>query len=186
MTETRKWPFGTDAVQDDPLTALRIPAVTSFRPGWRYVAAYLNTPEPGAPDYLTGPPFASVERPTGREAAMIASFIREYLHHWFRDGYISRLAERPLDVDGGCNTTVFVKYGVDDWGYGRVSWEYGHTFIPGPPRSRGTEYEYAKAPGPLALEQVMDLAHCVASDEPMGRWTRWKAEHPEVFGRPIR
>ena len=178
--KTTDWPFGTDAVQEDPLTALRIPVVGSFRPGWRYVAAYLNT-APDAPDYLAGPPFASVERPTDQEAQMLASFIQEYLHHWFHDGYISRLAKRPLDVDSGCNTTVFVKYSADDWGYGRVSWEYGPTFIPGPPHSRGTQYEYAKAHGPLSLEQVMDLAHCIASDEPMEHWTRWKAAHSDVF-----
>lgn len=178
---TAAWPFGTDAKQDDPLTALRIPVVGSFRPEWRYVAAYLNTAMPGVPDHLAGPPFSSVQRPTDREAAMLASFIREYLEHWFRDGYVVRLAERALDVDSGCNTVVFVKYGDDDWGYGRVSWEYGPTFVPGPPRSRGTQYEYVKTPGSLPLEQVMDLAHTVA-DKPMEHWTRWKAEHPEVFG----
>ncbi|MGW2213230.1 hypothetical protein [Streptomyces sp. NPDC001781] len=182
MGKTKAWPFGTDAVRDDPLTALRVPVVGSFRPGWRYVAAYLNTADPGVPDYLTRPPFASVERPTDREAQMLASYIREYLYHWFREGYISRLAERPLDADSGCNTVVFTKYGEDDWGYGRVSWEYGPTFVPGPPHSRGTRYAHDKHPGPLPLEQVMDLVHTIASDKPMEHWTRWKAEHPEVFG----
>ncbi|QLJ01479.1 hypothetical protein HZZ00_10905 [Streptomyces sp. NEAU-sy36] len=178
---TQAWPFGSDAIQDDPLTALRIPVVGSFRPMWRYVAAYLNTATPDTPDYLTVPPFASMERPTEAEAQMLASFIREYITHWFHEGYQGRLARRPLDVDSGCNTIIFVKYGPDDWGYGRVSWEYGPTFIPGPPRARGTEFDHPKHPGPLSLVQVMDLAHTIC-DEPMERWTRWKADHPEIFG----
>ena len=43
MSDTQAWPFGTEAKRDDPLTALRIPVVSSFNPEWRYVAAYLGT-----------------------------------------------------------------------------------------------------------------------------------------------
>lgn len=182
MTAVTDWPFGTDAIQDDPLTTLRIPVVNSFKPSWRYVAAYLNTAADDAPDYLKGAPFASSERPTDREAQMLVSYLLEHRHYWFgNQGYARKMDARPLDIDSGWNTVVFIKYGADDWGYGRVSWECGPTFIPTPPRARGTEYAHPKHPGPLPLEQVMDLVHTLGSDEPMERWTRWKADHPEVF-----
>ncbi|MGY0062801.1 hypothetical protein ACWY4P_40750 [Streptomyces sp. LZ34] len=169
MTATA-WPF--DADRDDPLTKLRIPVVDSFNPEWRYVAAYLK-PSTGP---LEGPPFGSVERPTDAEARMIASFIEEYLQYFFRESYQRKLAQRPLDVDGGCNTTVFIKYGPDDWGYRRCSWTYGPTFAPGPPGSLSRD-----AVGAMTLEQVMDRTHTVVG-EPMQHWQDWKAQHPDVFG----
>ncbi|MEW2266925.1 hypothetical protein [Streptomyces sp. NPDC047868] len=167
------WPFGTDANENDPLTALRIPVVTSFNPEWKYVAAYI--------DVDTGKySWGSQERPTDAEAAMLASFIEEYKNHWFNQTYKARLLLRPLDVDSGCNTTIFVKYGENDWGYRLCSWEYGPMYVPTKPQSRGTEHEYAKHPGPLGLEQVMDLRHTVV-DEAMPHWLNWKATYPEVF-----
>jgi hypothetical protein len=167
MTETL-WPFGTDAIQDDPLTALRIPVVTSFNPGWKYIAAYI--------DVDTSPySWGSAERPTDREAAMIASFIDEYKNYFFNEWYKAKLLGRPLDVDSGCNTTVFVKYATDDWGYRRCSWMYGPTYVPASPRSPNRDG------GPLSLEQVMDRSHTIG-DEPMGHWLQWKAARPDVFG----
>jgi hypothetical protein len=174
------WPFGTDADENDPLTALRVPAVSSFNPGWKYVAAYLKPAAGDAPDYLTGPPLVSNERPTDREAQMLASFIRGYITRWFNEGYQTKLALRPLDVDSGCKTWVFVKYGPDDWGYRVTTWEYGPTFVPGSPSYR--ERYPDEAAGPLTLGQVMDRVHSIGSDEPMEHWTQWKAAHPKVFG----
>ncbi|MEU2316607.1 hypothetical protein ACFY7X_13520 [Streptomyces althioticus] len=182
MTSTTSWPFGTDAIQNDPLTALRIPVVTSFKPNWCYVAAYLGTSADTGNTFDPPWPFASTERPTGAEAKMLASFIAEHRNYWFgNEGYTRKMDQRPLDVDGGWNTVVFIKYGTDDWGYGRVSWIYGPTFIPTPPSSRGTQYAHAKHPGPLPLEQVMDLVHTLGSDQPMQHWLDWKAAHPDVF-----
>lgn len=177
MTATT-WPFGTDADEHDPLTALRIPVVGSFNPMWKYVAAYLDTVEDG-PDYLKGPPFGSLSRPTDAEAAMLASFIEEYIKHWFNDGYQAKLARRALDVDGGCKTIVFIKYGEDDWGYRVTTWEYGHTFVPPPPSFR-EKYPDEACGGPLSLVQAMDRKHTIG-DEPMPHWSDWKAAHPEVF-----
>lgn len=180
MSETKAWPFGTDAKQDDPLTALRIPVVGSFNPEWRYVAAYLDVD----PNCRFDPPwpFASVERPTDAEAQMLVSFLQEHRHYWFgNEGYARKMDQRPLDIDSGWNTTVFIKYGADDWGYRRCSWIYGPTFVPTAPTARGTEYAHAKHPGPLPLEQVMDLTHTIGN-EPMQRWQQWKADHPDVFG----
>lgn len=176
---TTTWPFGTDAIQDDPLTALRIPVVTGFNPTWRYVAAYLNVVEDG-PDYLKGPPFGSLERPTDTEAAMLASFLQEHRHYWFNNqGYARKMDQRPLDIDSGWNTTIFIKYAEADWGYRRVSWTYGPTFVPGPPSYR-ERYPKEAGPDPLTLEKVMDRFHAWG-DEPSPRWQQWKADHPEVF-----
>ncbi|MFJ4624239.1 hypothetical protein [Streptomyces sp. NPDC088812] len=180
MADTAHWPFGTDADRDDPLTELRVPAVNSFNPGWHYVAAYLK-PVTDGPDYLKGPPFGSNERPTDREAQMLASFLLEHRRYWFRNqGYARKMDRRPLDVDSGWNTTVFIKYGPDDWGYRRCSWMYGHTFVPPGPSYR-ERYPDESCGGPLSLEQVMDRAHTLGSDEPMDHWVKWKADHPDVF-----
>lgn len=168
------WPFGTDAKQDDPLTALRIPVVDSFNPNWKYVAAYIDVD-------TTPYSWGSNERPTDAEAAMLASFIEEYKHHWFNDWYKAKLLERPLDVDSGCNTTVFIKYGANDWGYRRCSWTYGPLFVPVGPNLRGGDHDRSKPSGPLSLEQVMDRSHTIV-DDAMPHWLQWKADHPAIFG----
>lgn len=170
-TNAAAWPFDTDALRDDPLTALRVPAVTSFNPTWKYVAAYL-VPTTGD---LAGPPFGSNARPTDAEAKMLASFIQQYLHYFFRESYIRRLANRPLDVDSGCVTTVFIKYGDDDWGYRLSTWRYGPPFIPQPPTRTD------RTLGPLSLVQVMDRRHTMGEGEPMQNWLDWKTAHPDVF-----
>lgn len=166
------WPFGTDADEHDPLTKLRIPVVSSFNPTWKYVAAYLNV-DPAC-EFDPPWPFASAERPTDSEAAMLASFIRQYNANWFNERYLRKLAERRLDVDSGNNTAVFIKYGTDDWGYRHCSWEFGPTFVPEPPNFPDRKV------GPLGLEQVMDRCHG-AGGQPGKRWLDWKAAHPEVF-----
>jgi hypothetical protein len=170
------WPFGTDALQHDPLTALRIPVVTSFNPSWHYVAAYLGTSADTGNTFDPPWPFTSSERPTHAEAQMIVSFHQEHRHYWFgNEGYARKMDQRPLDVDGGWNTIVFIKYGAGDWGYRRCSWTYGPTFVPGPPGSTSRE-----SVGRLTLEQVMDRIHA-HGDEPSARWQQWKDDHPDVF-----
>ncbi|MET9813211.1 hypothetical protein [Streptomyces sp. NPDC006355] len=174
MTETQAWPFGTEAKQDDPLTELRIPVVTSFNPRWCYVAAYLGTNTDVGSDWEPPWPFASAERPTDAEAQMLVSFLQEHRHYWFgNQGYARKMDQRPLDIDSGWNTTVFIKYGADDWGYRRCSWTYGPTFVPEPPN-------FTDRRGPLSLERVMDRCHSIG-DETSQRWLDWKAAHPEVF-----
>ncbi|MBZ6102716.1 hypothetical protein [Streptomyces olivaceus] len=167
------WPFGTDAAEHDPLTKLRIPVVTSFNPEWKYIAAYIDV---DTSRYSWG----SAERPTGAEAAMLRSYIDEYIHYFLGDRERQRMLKRPLDVEGRVVTRVFIKYGTDDWGYRVVTWQNGPTYVPSSPKTRGTEHEYTKHPGPLSLEQVMDLCHTIG-DEPMPHWLDWKAAHPEVF-----
>ena len=173
MANTQTWPFGTDAKQDDPLTALRIPVVRSFNPSWHYVAAYLGTNADTGSTWDPPWPFSSAERPTEAETQMLVSFLLEHRDYWFgNQGYARKMDQRPLDVDGGWNTVVFIKYAANDWGYRRCSWRYGPTFVPGPPGS-----ESRKAIGTLTLEQVMDRVHDLHSE----RWLKWKATHPDVF-----
>lgn len=181
MTATKAWPFGTDAIQDDPLTALRIPVVTSFKPMWNYTGAYLGTSADTGNTFDPPWPFASTERPTEHEVQQLLSFIAYHRHYWSTvHGYdMTRLDRRPLDVD--CNSAVvFIKYGPDDWAYSRSSWTYGHTFVPSPPTSRGTDYAHPVT-GPLRLDQVMDLIHHVGTKYPDEVWLQWKANHPEIF-----
>lgn len=168
-----EWPFDCHAKRDDPLVSLRVPVVSTFYPGFRFVAAYLDVAARDTPDYMGGPPFASALRPTHEEAKMISSFIEEYISYFFNDHYQRKLAEQPLDADSGCNTTVFIKYGEDDWGYRRCSWDYGPTFVPYPPHTpdRGEG---------MNLEQVMDLMHTIGG-QVMGRWLNWKATHHDIF-----
>ena len=86
-TETgTEWPY--DADRDDPLTALRIP-VTCFKPGWMYLVSF---------DRESG------ERPTDAEARMLVSFI-DYERSKFFEHYQRKLLERPLDIDGGHNSS---------------------------------------------------------------------------------
>ncbi|MGW0578326.1 hypothetical protein ACWD25_20675 [Streptomyces sp. NPDC002920] len=158
------WPFGTDADREDPLTALRI-AVTGSHPMWCYLVAFDRESE---------------VRPTDAEATMLASYLEEYKAYWYGNGsYARRLAERPLDVDGGANGVIFRKYAEDDWGYRRQSWTQGPTFVPQSPRLR--ELYPGEAPlGPMTLAAVMDRAHTICG-EVFSRWTEWKAAHADVF-----
>lgn len=165
--KTTDWPFGTDADRDDPLTALRI-AVTGSHPRWYYLVAFDRE---------------SAVHPTDAEAAMLASYLEEYKTHWYgpddRHGYRYKLAQRPLDVDGGANGVIFRKWGDDDWGYRRQSWTRGPLYVPQSPRIR--ERYPDEAPfGPMTLVQVMDRAHTIV-DHVHDRWLKWKADHPEVF-----
>ncbi len=163
MTVTT-WPFGDDADQHDPLTAHRI-AVTCSHPGWRFLVAFDR---------------ASDARPTDYETALLRSFLDQYKDHWYGgNGYQQRMEERPLDVDGGANGVVFHKWGEDDWGYRRQSYERGYLFTVVPPSMRD---RYADGwGGPLSLRALMDRIHQHGSDEPSERWEAWKAAHPEVF-----
>jgi hypothetical protein len=162
---TKAWPFEDDADEHDPLTASRI-AVTGSHPMWCYLVAF----DRGSP-----------ARPTEAEAVMLASYLDEYKDHWYgtEGGYRVKLAQKPLDVDGGANGVIFHKYGDDDWGYRRQSWTRGPRYIPQPPRLREL-YPNESPSGPYSLAQVMDHAHTIV-DEIHKRWLDWKAEHPDVF-----
>jgi hypothetical protein len=153
MTDTAAWPY--DAIQDDPLTALRIP-VTAACPRRCYLAAFHGVPDP----ILDREPLG---RPTAAEARVLVSLI-DYLRQRYRAPWPARMLAEPLDADGGHNTHIFHKFGEDDWGYRWSSWD-------SPRFSRG------RSKLPLTLVQAID--RCRLGDR---AWEAWKAAHPEVFG----
>lgn len=157
MTARTGWPY--DADRDDPLTALRIP-VTSSWPDWAYLVAFDRD---------------SRVRPTDDEAAQLVSFCQEYIHRWYNDTWKARLAERPFDIDGGANGTIFRKYADGDWGYRKRTWTMGPRFLPESPSVAGRKL------GPLTLAQVMDRIYEDSDHEPRPQWAQWKADHPDVF-----
>jgi hypothetical protein len=160
------WPFGADADRNDPLTDLRI-AVTGSHPGWNFLVAFDRESE---------------ERPTGAEARMLASYLDEYKAHWYNDGYLAKLAQRSLDVDGGANGVVFHKFGPDDWGYRRQSYTQGWPWSVVWPNLRDQpEYADVKNAGPFSLVELMDRMHGHGGDETSARWLDWKAAHSDVF-----
>lgn len=107
------------------------------------------------------------------------SYLEEYKTYWYSGSYLCKLADRPLDVDGGANGMIFRKYAEGDWGYRRRSWTRGPMFIPQPPRIR-ERYPDEAPLGPMTLEQVMDHAHTIV-DGVDKRWLDWKTAHPEAF-----
>lgn len=166
LSDSDPWPFENAADRDDPLTAPRI-AVTSSHPGWAFLVAFDRESE---------------ARPTDAEAAMLRSYLDDYIGHWYNASYKAKLAKRALDADGGANGVVFHKWGEDDWGYRRQSFELGWLFSVVPPACRDREDPSRWNTGPLSLSALMDRMHQHGLAEPSERWEAWKAAHPEVFG----
>jgi len=169
MTATdTAWPY--DAAKDDPLTALRIPVVGSAYPRWNYLVAFDQ-------DSID----QDGNRPTNAEVRLLASFLEEYISYWYNATWKARMRERPFDIDGGANGTVFRKWGADDWGHRKVSWRSGPMFVPESPRCREHERQ-GSALGPLTLAALLDRIRQHGTGEPNKRWEAWKAAHPDVFG----
>lgn len=168
MTTTPEtdWPY--DADQQDPLTELRIPVVGSAWPRWSYIVAF----DSGRIDSETF-------RPTDAEAAMLRSYLDEYIGRWYNGTWKAKLKDRAFDIDGGANGLIFRKWGEGDWAYRRQSWSMGPTYVPEHPRIRE---QREKPMGPLSLAQVMDRTHAHGDEKPSENWTAWKAAHPEIFG----
>lgn len=164
-TADTAWPY--DAVQDDPLTKLRIPVTTSH-PEWVYLVAFNG--KPLFDDDL-------MARPDETETRMLASMVEYTRQYWFNAGYQKRLLERPFDIDGGHNTLILRKWGENDWAYRRRTWEIGPQFVPVSPRLRDADSRL----GPLTLAELLDLVHRYGEAEPIPAWQEWKAAHPDVF-----
>lgn len=167
MTDTETWPY--DALQDDPLTALRIP-VTTTHPEWVYLVAFNGTP------LWDGD---LMDRPDETETRMLASLIDYTREHWFNESYKAKLLKRPFDIDGGHNTLILRKWASGDWAYRRRTWDRGPNLVPIHPNLRKRE---PKSMGPLTLSQLLDHVHTYGGDKPIEAWTFWRLQHPEVFG----
>lgn len=156
--KTDAWPY--DAVQDDPLTALRIP-VTESHPRRRYLAAFHGVPT----RYLDPEVLA---RPTDAEAAILASYI-DYVRQRYPERWQLQMLAEPLDAIEGHNTFVFHKYGENDWGYRWDTWAHPR-FSPSP-----------RHPERRTLVEAIGHSRSFAGD-PDRAWEAWKAAHPDVFG----
>lgn len=114
---------------------------------------------------------------TPKEADMLRSYI-EYKCETFYglsfDRFVARwsMSGKPFAAIAGHNTVTFLKRSATDWAYRRVSWRNGPWFFPQPATGDGK---------PLTLSALLDRIETFAG-EPTEKWTRWKAEHPRVFG----
>lgn len=142
------WPY--DAAQDDPLTALRIPVVTTICPRWHYLISVVITDDP---DTLW-----HGARPTHDEVAVLLDVL-EYQRSWYNASYLRHMAKRPFDIDGGFNSLTFIKRGEGNWAYRRRTWERGPAMVP-PAYTPGPRYDL-----PALLDRIY---------EHNGRWEQWK------------
>lgn len=150
-----------DAAEHDPLTAFRLPVVTTFYPHWKYHVCVCV--EDGY--------WPSV-RPSDAEAGALLIAL-DYALDWYKPSYRQQLAEKaPFDLDSGTNTLTFAKRKDNGgWQYRRMTWTQGYTMMPpwdGPPAS---------------LLDVLDRAFG-HGDEPNPKWEAKKALHPATFAHP--
>jgi hypothetical protein len=142
-------------------TELRVPFITSPHPRWFYVTAIVVSD-----DLWRG------LEPTEDEVRAVASFNDHYRDHWYRDSYKAKMrAFAPYDIDGGAVGRYLIKHANGGWGYRKHTWQYGPEFVP----QWDAESE--------SLIAVLDRCESIVADEPMPRWTRWKADHADVFAR---
>lgn len=172
--DTTAWPY--DADQHHPLTALRVPVIATTHPRWSYLAAVCVDEHRPCPLY-------NGQNPTEAEGKMIASFIDEYITHWYTPGWQHKLrTERPFPIDGGVNTVTFLKYGDGDWAYCRPTWEHGP--VPVYPAVRAEIAKRGEHTGiwtaTMSLTALMDHIHTTFGAVST-RWVQWKAAHPDVF-----
>jgi hypothetical protein len=166
MTAPEKvdWPY--DAKQDDPLTALRIPVVSTLYPRWFYLVSVCINPDPETPLWHG-------LRPDDHETALIRSLI-DFSRAWYNPGYVAREFDtRPFDLDGGFNSLTLIKRGKGDWAFRRRTWEWGPVVVPETWNGREK---------PADLAAVLDRIHSWGDGEYNPRWVAWKVDHASVFG----
>lgn len=157
-------PYAEDGVREHPLSLeMRVPIIRTPHPRWRYITAVVagKWPWHESPDI------------SDAELRMVGSFHEEYCSYWYgppHTGYRGReLDKRPFDIDGGAVGRFVTKYPNGGWGYRISTWEYGPLFSP-------TQAE------PTSLLAVLDRVHSHgAATDVSPRWTKWKADHPDVF-----
>lgn len=156
MPKTTDWPY--DALQNDPLAALRIPVIRTPYPDWKYEVCLVIDGEDGL--------YAPALRPDEAETRMIAAYI-DYRREYYDPRWQAKMLQRPLDIDSGTNTVILQKRAEGDWCYRRMSFEIGPPMFP----PRGDRRN-----GPLNLAALLDKIN-----EHSARWGKFKAAHPEVF-----
>lgn len=156
------WPY--DAIQDDPLTTLRIPVVRSAWPWWKYEMCVVIT-EPGTEESRWE---LSALRPNPREIAQLAAEL-EYKMAWYNDGWKAQMRKRPLDIDSGTNTVILQKVAEGDWRYRKMTFQHGL-------------WPFYNMEQRFTLEQLLDHINDWG-DSPNPRWREFKAAHPEAFGQ---
>lgn len=169
------FPYATDGVApDDPASQHRFPIVNTPYPGWAYITAVVVR---GNESWLPA------VRPTDDELRLVASFHEQYCSYWYGlpgQGFRRQMEARPFDIDGGANGRVLLKRPDGSWAYRRSSWTQGPAVMPPPEGFAGGE--------PLDLVGLLDHIHGARPDEPnpSADWTKWKAQHPEVFAAATR
>lgn len=158
---TTEWEY--DAAEHDPLTALRIPVVTSLYPRWYYLVSIVINESEDALWYGM--------RPTDHEVDILLSYLA-YERAWYRDSYITKMAERPFDIDGGHNNLSLIKRGEGDWAYRRRTWTSGPMLIP----------STFDGQNPLELVPMLDRIHSYGEGRLSTRWNDWRSARPELFG----
>jgi hypothetical protein len=162
MIRTAEWPY--DAYRDDPLAALRVLAVGSPWPGWKYEVCLV------CPADAAGQDLYPARRPDDAEATMIMRYI-DFRREWYNEGWRARMLASPLDTDSGTNTVVLWKRGDGDWCYRRMTWQTGPLMFP----PRGDETH-----GPLTLSSLLDKIN-----EHSSRWDVFKSAHSGAFPASI-
>lgn len=158
---TAAWPY--DARQDDPLTKLRIPVVSSPYPRCGYEVALVISDDDLWPAL----------RPDDAEVRQIVAFI-DYRMESYNEGHRAWVRTKPLDTDNGTNTVSLLKRAEGDWCFRRMTWTMGPALVP--PRDMK----------PMTLEQLLDYIHQYGDDKPSPKWVAWKAAHPEAFPEAAR
>lgn len=164
MTTDTAWPY--DARRDDPLTALRIPAVGTLCPNHTYLVAVCINENPETMLWYG-------ERPDEHEVALVRAFLDWRLSHYSDTWRANHMSNRPFDVDNTAAGITLLKRGENDWAYVVDTWRQA---IPVPETWQGKEK-------PLTLSGLLDRLNGWG-DKPNPAWETFKADRPEIFGTP--
>lgn len=165
LEPARILPYHEDHVNRDlRLLDRHVPIIGNFWPRWYYITAVVVS----SPDSF----LLHFVSPTDEELAMIASFHDEYIERYYgRSGWMSNQREKHVfDIDGGANGRYLGKYEHGGWAIKCMTWRH--------------EARPFRSDPSMSLIQVLDQHHTICGDV-MDHWTKWKAEHPEVFGAAV-
>jgi hypothetical protein len=137
------------------VTKYRVPPVDSLYPSFAFIAS-LATGGDMLDNFLA---------PTDEDAALVGAYIDYYKSYWYGDSYLRQLAQYPLDLDGGANTTSFA-LSNKGWVYRKSTWQ-GQPQFP----YWNSEIQYGT---------LLDLINSIETRSDNGinpRWTSYKLDH---------